>query len=389
MDEKTIRTLAEKYLDEQVGLLTEYAKIDCESGYIEGNRRTVDLTRKMLEMIPGIEMKEIFCEGIGTHLVARVNAGSKNGKIVLNAHLDTVFPAGYAEKYPPFTDDEGWLHGLGTGDCKAGVVISAYAVRMASELGLLPDKEMVFIYSCDEEIGSPTGCKVFEAEAAGAECAYVFEYAVKTDGGYGVVSQRDGVILGALDIKGVEAHAGAAYMDGHSAVKELAHKILKYYSFNDYEREIYYNVAPISGGRPNGIVAGDAHMEFCVAGLPTNESFKEAEANIESLAASNEDPYCTTTVEHHILFPALEKNDAGSAAVALVGKAGKALGLEITDMADPTATDACWFYYYGVPALDAFGAVQQGIHTTEEKVYIPSISEMTALFCAVLGTMKG
>ncbi|MBQ1334330.1 MAG: M20/M25/M40 family metallo-hydrolase [Clostridia bacterium] len=388
MDVKKIREKADGCLEEQVRLLTEYAKVDCESGYLPGNRKTVDMTREMLSGIPGIEMKEIFCEGIGTHLIARVNAGNKNGKIVLNAHLDTVFAEGFTAKYPPYRDDEGWLHGLGTGDCKAGVVISAYAVKIASELGLLPDKEIVFIYSCDEEIGSPTGCKVFEAEAAGAECAYVFEYAVKTDDGYGVVSQRDGVILGALDVKGVEAHAGGAYMEGHSAIKELAHKILKYYSFNDYEREIYYNVAPISGGRPNGIVAGDAHMEFCVAGLPTNESFKEAEANIESLAASNEDPFCTTTVEHHILFPALEKNEAGSAAVELVKKAGEAMGIKITDIADPTATDACWFYYYGVPALDAFGAIQQGIHTTEEKVYIPSIAEMTALFTAVLGTMK-
>ena len=60
----------------------------------------------------------------------------------------------------------------------------------------------------------------------------------------------------------MEAHAGGAYLQGHSAIKELAHKILKYYSFNDYDREIYYNVAPISGGRPNGVVAGDARMEF-------------------------------------------------------------------------------------------------------------------------------
>ena len=211
---------------------------------------------------------------------------------------------------------------------------------------------------------------------------------METDKGYGIVTQRDGVILGALDIKGVEAHAGGAYMDGHSAVKELAHKILKYYGFNDYEREIYYNVAPISGGRPNGIVAGDAHMEFCVAGLPTNDSFAEAEANIESLAASNEDPVCETTVEHHMLFPALERSEENAALVELAKKAGEKIGMDISEIEDPTATDANWFCYYGVPAVDAFGPVQRGMHTTEEKILLETIPPKTALFAVMLGMME-
>ena len=82
------------------------------------------------------------------------------------------------------------------------------------------------IYTCHEEIGSITSRKVFEKEAPGTECAYIFESAAKTDKGYGVVSQRKGVILGALDIKGVDAHAGGDYMAGLCAVNELADKIL-------------------------------------------------------------------------------------------------------------------------------------------------------------------
>ena len=248
MDVTKIREKAEACLDSQVELLTEFSKVDCESKDIEGNRRVVDMAEEVLSQIEGIQIKETFFEDTGAHIVARIVPENPSGKIVINCHLDTVFPKGFTEKNPPFIDDENWLHGLGTGDCKGGFAVSAYAVKIASELGLLPNKEIVMIYSCDEEIGSITSREVFKEEAEGAECAFVFEGAVKTDEGYGIVSERRGVILGALDIKGVEAHAGAAYMQGHSAIKELAHKILKYYSFNDYEREIYYNVAPISGG---------------------------------------------------------------------------------------------------------------------------------------------
>lgn len=66
------------------------------------------------------------------------------------------------------------------------------------------------------------------------------------------------MILGTVDVAGREAHAGKAYLEGRSAVLELAHQIIRLYSFNDYEKGIYYNVAPISGGRPNGVVAGEA-----------------------------------------------------------------------------------------------------------------------------------
>lgn len=387
MDIQMIKQKAADSLDNQIELLKEFASFDSESKDIDGNRRAVNLAKSVLSEIKGIEMKEIFVEGIGVHLVAKIVPEKPEGKIVINAHMDTVFPKGFAKNNPPFIDDENWLHGLGTADCKAGFVVSAYAVKIASELGLLPNKEIVMIYSCDEEIGSPSGCKVFEQEAKGAECAFVFEGAIETEKGYGIVTERRGVILGALDIKGVEAHAGAAYLDGHSAVKELAHKILKYYSFNDYDRQIYYNVAPISGGRPNGVVAGDAHMEFCVAGLPTNESFAEAEANIRSLAEHNEDPICTTTVEYHTLFPALERTHKSSQICHLAAKAGEMLGLVIEEAFEPTATDANWFCYFGIPAVDALGPIQYGIHTTEEKVYIPSIKEKTELFATMLAIM--
>lgn len=387
MEIQKIKELSDKYLNEQVRLLARFASIDCESNDIEGNRKIVDIVKEILAGIDGISMEEVFFEGTGTHLIAWFRPENPNGKVVLNAHLDTVFPAGFAEKYPPYTDEENWLHGLGTGDCKGGVAVSAFAVKIASELGLLPNKEIVMIYSCDEEIGSGTGRKVFEKYAAGAECAYVFESAAKTGRGYGVVNERRGVILGELDIKGVEAHAGGAYLEGHSANKELAHKVLKLYSFNDYERQIYYNAAPISGGRPNGVVSGDAHMGFCCAGLPTEASFAEAEANIESLAVHNEDPACRTTVSHKVLFPALEKSEMSHKAFIIAKKAGELLGIEMEELSEPTATDANWFWHYGIPAVDAFGPIQAGMHTTEEKVYIPSIKEKTALFALMLAMM--
>ena len=147
MDINKIKELAEVYLQEQVDLLMRFTSVDSESNYVEGNRQVIDMARAVLETIPGVTMEEMFFEGCGTHLIARIKPEHPEGKIILNSHMDTVFPVGYAAKFPPYVDEDNWLHGLGSGDCKAGFAVSAYAVKIASELGLLPNKEIVMLYS--------------------------------------------------------------------------------------------------------------------------------------------------------------------------------------------------------------------------------------------------
>ena len=143
MDINKIKELAEVYLQEQVDLLMRFTSVDSESNYEEGNRQVIDMARAVLETIPGVTMEEMFFEGCGTHLIARIKPEHPEGKIILNSHMDTVFPVGYAAKFPPYVDEDNWLHGLGSGDCKAGFAVSAYAVKIASELGLLPNKEII------------------------------------------------------------------------------------------------------------------------------------------------------------------------------------------------------------------------------------------------------
>ena len=52
------------------------------------------------------------------------------------------------------------------------------------------------------------------------------------------MTARRGVILGDIHVTGKEAHAGNAYLEGHSAVHELAQQIVRLYSFNDMEKKI-------------------------------------------------------------------------------------------------------------------------------------------------------
>ena len=207
----------------------------------------------------------------------------------------------------------------------------------------------------------------------------MFEGGREQDGHPAFVTARRGVILGDIHVTGKEAHAGNAYLEGHSAVHELAQQIVRLYSFNDMQKKIYYNVAPISGGRPNGVVAGEAHGQFCVAGMPTNADFGLVEENLRSMPEQVTVEGCTVDVSWHTLFPAMERTEDSGRLYGCVAEAAEQLGLSPVEISDPCATDAAWISSFGVPAVDALSAMEVGIHTMEEHVSISSIQQRTAL----------
>ncbi|HIV17026.1 MAG TPA: M20/M25/M40 family metallo-hydrolase [Candidatus Alectryocaccobium stercorigallinarum] len=383
-----IKNKAEEYLPAQIEMLTQYASFDSETHYIEGNRKAVDVTKKHLDVLSP-EYEEIVYENVGTHLLARINPGAPK-RIIINAHLDTVFPVGFAAEHKPYRDGDR-LYGLGMIDCKGGVAVSCYAVRILKDLGLLPDIEIDMLYTCDEEQGSMTGQEVYGKVSPGAYAAFVFEPGYKQDGVIPVLTSRQGVILGNLDIKGVEAHAGCDYSKGHSANKELAHKILELYSLNDDEKGIYYNAAPVSGGRPNGVVSGDANMQFCVAGIPDWDSYHECEKKLDKMGSFTNDPDCSASLTYRMLFPPQIHMDRASGIYKKIEHAASLLGLKTKEDGVNkngediyAATDANYIAASDVPVLDGLGPEGLGMHTTEECVFIPSLKERTALFAAAL-----
>ena len=382
---KTAKNGSEKYFDNQVEILKKFSAIDCGTWNLEGNKKVTNIICEILKEM-GADIKLYYDEKVGNHIVASIKPENPNGMIVLNAHTDTVFGEGFTEKHP-FRIEGNYAYGLGIGDCKAGIVVSIYAVKIMQQAGLLPNKEIKFIFNCDEEIGTESGSKIYEKEAKGADFAFVFEGGRECDGVMQIVTSRRGVILGEINIEGKEAHAGAAYLDGKSAVLELAHKIIDIYSFNDYENKIYYNVSPIEGGRPNGIVAGSARAEFCCAGLPTNASFKTAEENIKSLENNTVVKGCKVDVKYRTLFPAMEKGEQNHKAYLQAEKAAKLMGLPIEEVSEATATDAAYLSSLGIPTADALSALWYDIHTTNERIYLPSLKERTEFFAVLLGCM--
>ena len=177
-------------------------------------------------------------------------AGNAGGNIVLMGHRDTVFPDGEASRRP-FTIRDGIAYGPGVADMKAGLVMNGFILAAFAKFGGSP-APLVGLFTGDEEIGSPEGRAVIEAEARRARVVFNSEPG-RVSGN--VVTGRKGGVFMAFRVAGKAAHSGGNFTDGISAIEELARKIQAIHALTDLERGITLNVGLVSGGQSVNTVA--------------------------------------------------------------------------------------------------------------------------------------
>ena len=184
-------------------------------------------------------------------------AGNAGGNIVLMGHRDTVFPDGEASRRP-FTIRDGIAYGPGVADMKAGLVMNCFVLAAFAKFGGSP-APLVGLFTGDEEIGSPEGRAVIEAEARRARVVFNSEPG-RVSGN--VVTGRKGGVFMAFRVTGRAAHSGANFADGISAIEELARKTQALHALTDLDRGITVNIGLVRGGQSVNTVAPWAEGEI-------------------------------------------------------------------------------------------------------------------------------
>ena len=80
---------AEKYFPVQMDYLKRFSSIDCGTGNEKGNSEIVSILKELL-LSMGADVGIHYEKGLGSHITARITPENPAGKIVLNAHIDTV-----------------------------------------------------------------------------------------------------------------------------------------------------------------------------------------------------------------------------------------------------------------------------------------------------------
>ena len=344
--------------------------------------RMVDLVHADVADLPVAIERVPGRNGFADNLIVRNQAAGEGSGIVILSHIDTVHPVGTLRGPLPFRRDGDRLYGPGLFDMKGGAYMALEAFRQVARAksARLP---VTYVFTPDEEVGSPTSRHIIEREAKRARYVLVTEPA--RDGGK-VVTARKGVGRFEMKTIGVPAHSGARHQDGRSAIREMARQVLAIEDMTDYARGVTTTVGVIAGGTAPNVVPQHCRItvDLRVRDVAAGEEF---EAKILGLTPF--DPGVKLEVTGGMNRPPFEKSAAIDVLFRHAQAVARGIGftLEHTEMTGG-GSDGNFTAALGVPTLDGLGIDGDGAHTEWEHGLISSIEPRTRLMRGLLETLQ-
>jgi glutamate carboxypeptidase len=171
-------------------------------------------------------------------MVQATFTGTGTKKILLLAHMDTVYPRGSLAQQPFRIDgDRAW--GLGIADDKHGVALILHTIALLQAAGARDYGTLTVLINGDEEIGSIASRQRITRLGAEHDAVLSFE-----GGGYDSDNLRlatSGIATAILTVKGRASHAGVSPERGVNALYELAHQVLQMRDLSDPKNGIKVN----------------------------------------------------------------------------------------------------------------------------------------------------
>jgi glutamate carboxypeptidase len=360
---------AEKARPGQLKLLEEVVNIDSGTGDVEGGRKVAAVFKPRLEALGmTVEMVPAEAPNLPENLVATLKGAGK-GRILLVAHLDTVFEPGTAAKRP-FKIAGDRLTGPGVGDEKGGVVQGICALQILKDLGFKDFGQITFLIETSEERGSPGTRKLIDRLVRDADVELNLE---PGDAPAVITVWRKGSNSFYIDVKGRPAHAGVAPQEGRNAALELIHQLDTLKQFPTSGEGLTANLTLMSAGARYNIIPEDASAAINVRVRDKADIEKVAHA-LETSAKTTVIPDTKVTIRREASFPPLPNNPGTDALADRAEAIYAGLGMKISRGGNGGASESALAYEAGVAALDGLGPVGGKFHSEEEYVELKSVT---------------
>ncbi|RDS86980.1 M20/M25/M40 family metallo-hydrolase [Pseudomonas fluorescens] len=365
---KQIQADAEQYKAPALKLLERLVNIDSGSGYGPGLTQVSDIAVDELKQL-GFTIERVpDATANSSHVIATLKGNGK-AKILLMAHMDTVFKEGSAAERP-FHIKDGRAYGPGVMDDKGGIVAGIYALKVLKNQGFKDYAQITFLLDASEETGSDIASELIRNTAKAHDVTLNLEPGRPADG---LVVWRKGSATAVVEVKGKAAHAGVAPELGRNAAMEAAHQILQLGKLGDEDKKTTINFTVINAGDRTNVIPDQATAKADVrAALP--EEFDRIEKDLVRVSANKLIPETEVTTSLKRGLPPMPQTPESDKLVAIAQGIYGELGKKLTIEGSGGAADASLSAGVGTPTLDGFGIVGGNIHTPQEYAEVESVA---------------
>ena len=372
----------ESNLDAYLQDLTWLVNRDCGSEYKAGVDAVGGWIAERCKRL-GADIERRPQEEYGDLLLARWR-GDGTARILLSAHMDTVYPRGTAERRE-LRHDGDRLIGPGVSDMKAGLLSGLYALDALLDLGLGVWKELGFIFSSDEEVGSPVSRNWLREIAPAYDAGLVLESA-RPDGS--VVTARKGGGFMELRVEGRSAHAGVEPQKGASALRELSHQIIELERLNGKIAGATVVVTLADGGSARNVVPAYARATID-ARVVEERSRQELRKAIQGVVQKRHVAGTSVELIGDIDRPPWSR-DTGTIRLYEQARAiAEELGITLGETRSGGTSDGSFLAGAGLPVLDGLGPIGGADHSPNEYLVASSIVPRTVILAELIRRLIG
>ncbi|RXT53044.1 glutamate carboxypeptidase [Bosea sp. Tri-44] len=308
----------------------------------------------------------------GKTVLARFK-GTGTRKVLLLAHMDTVYSKGMLAQQP-FRIEGDKAYGLGIADDKHGVALILHTVALLNKIAARDYGTLTVLINGDEEIGS-SGSRALITRTAADQDA-VFSCEGSTVGQDALRLATSGIASVQLKVTGRASHAGSSPEQGRNALYELAHQILQMRDLSKPELGLKLNWTIASAGSVSNAIPAEAKAQADVRALRMAD-FDLIEAAVKERIGNKLIPdtvvEATLTRGRPPLAPTEAAKALGAHAKRVFGEIDRQL--TVTERATGGGTDAAYAALEAKgPVIEGFGLRGFGAHSNQnEYVALDSI----------------
>ncbi len=373
--DEAVRAQAQQQKQPLLDTLKDLVAIESGSGDREGLDRISQLIHDRLVVLGGkVEFIEPGEDTYRMHdtpakvgrMVRATFTGTGSAKIMLIAHMDTVYLRGMGVKQP-FRVEGNRAYGLGIADDKAGVATILHTVASLKAVNFKDFAQLTVLINGDEEISSPASRSHFAK--LGAEHDLTMSFEGSPVGSDQLSLATAGIAAVTLKVTGKASHAGSAPERGLNAIYELAHQMLQTKDFSNPATGLKMNWTMVSGGTNRNVIPADANAAADVR-VERVSDYDGLETKLRSTLQKQLIAGTKVEMNFERRRPPLEANPAQITVATYAQRIYTEIGktLKVVDTVSGGGTDAAFAALNTKkPVIERFGPLSFGAHSNDDE----------------------